>query len=79
MASCERCWRDAQWVLFSGDGDISTEYRRLITERNGECTPEQQAGDDATDCDKCGRRTRHQHCRICMACGDDPRATEKQS
>jgi hypothetical protein len=51
-----------------------TAYRALIRERDAagiRCTPEEQAGPDATLCEKCNRMTRHQHCRICMACGDD--------
>jgi recombinational DNA repair protein RecR len=50
-------------------------YGRLLKERDAAgktCTPEQQAGEDATRCEKCDRMTRHQHCQICMACGDDP-------
>lgn len=47
MASCEKCWRDAHW---SGS-DVATEYARLIAERKDKpCTPEEQAGEDATTC-----------------------------
>ncbi len=68
MASCEKCWRDA-------DGDVDR-YHRLIKARIGRaCTAEEQAGDAATECNECGRRTVHQYARVCMACGyDDGRA-----
>lgn len=70
MPTCEKCWSDAhRGPQFS----VSEEYQRLIDEREGHpCTPEQQAGPDATRCEKCNRMTRHQHCGVCMNCGDDP-------
>ena len=67
MPACEKCWGDAY-----GFGDQAEKYRELLKQRAAEgrvCTPEQQAGPDATDCPKCKRRTLHQHCRICMNCG----------
>lgn len=72
MPSCEKCWRDSAIERMFND---ENGYRKLIERRDAEgktCTPEEQAGPDATDCDKCQRRTRHQHCQVCMACGDDP-------
>jgi len=45
-------------------------YQDLIEERKDKpCTPEQQAGHDATVCKKCGRKTVHQYARVCMNCG----------
>jgi hypothetical protein len=61
MASCEMCWADA--------GGDAYEYARILKIRV--CTPEQQAGLDATPCPKCQRRTVHQYARICMVCGTD--------
>ena len=71
MPSCEKCWSDSRFAAFSTEGA----YRKLVAERDAagiRCTPEQQAGPDATRCEKCDRMTRHQHCQICMVCGDDP-------
>lgn len=59
MSACEACWRTA-----GGDPDY---YRTLLRERN--CTPEDQAGPEATVCVLCGRRTVHQHTGECMFCG----------
>jgi hypothetical protein len=72
MPGCEKCWRDAQ----SPFCDEAEEYARLIKERDksGVCSPEEQAGEHASDCPKCTRKTLHQHCGICMACGFDPEA-----
>lgn len=67
MPSCEKCWADAQGPY----KDVVKEYSRLVKERD--CTPEEQAGPDATDCPKCGRRAAHQLCHVCMACGYDPK------
>ena len=66
MASCEKCWRDAH-------GD-PREYASLVEWRNNpgrECTPEEQAGERGTKCEKCGRVTIHQTCKVCMVstCG----------
>ena len=67
MSACEKCWRDAQ-----GYGDPMMEYLRLIRER--QCTPEEQAGPDATVCPHFQTRTRHQATGQCMRCG----VTEEQ-
>lgn len=69
MLSCERCWADSALARYNGEEDA---YRRLLRERQGQCTPEQQAGPDAQECPRCGRRALHQHCSICMHCGYDP-------
>ena len=62
MASCEKCWRDADSDPFM--------YRKLVSERK--CTPEEQAGGkDAFVCPKCGRKALHMWCMECMACGYD--------
>lgn len=63
MSACERCWRMA-----SASEDKVDAYHRLL--KLNDCTPEEQAGDDATECGKCMRRTRHQHTGECMACGE---------
>jgi len=63
MPSCEKCWEDA-----FGNPE---KYRELIEERkNDPCTPEEQAGEDATECPKCKRKTVHQYAKICMVCGN---------
>jgi hypothetical protein len=67
MPSCEKCWSDSRLAY-----DSVERYHELLRERNGRCTPEEQAGPDATMCEKCQRRTRHQHCGVCMSCGDAP-------
>jgi len=56
MPSCEKCWRDS--------GGDPQEYARLIQERS--CTPEQQAGADATECPVCHKMTIHQYAGRCM-------------
>jgi hypothetical protein len=65
MPSCEKCWKDA--------GGNPDRYTKLVRERK--CTPEEQAGDDAGNCNSCGRRTMHQHCHICM----NPSCSSNQS
>ena len=65
MSACEKCWRDAQGPY----KDVREEYQRLIAERS--CTPEEQAGEDATQCPKCSRMTLHQYTREPM-CGCSP-------
>lgn len=67
MPSCEKCWSDAhRGPMFS----VAEEYHKLLAERkDNPCTPEQQAGINATICPICDRFTVHQHCKICMVCG----------
>jgi hypothetical protein len=65
MAACERCWS-----MSGGDPD---EYARLIATQS--CTPEQQAGEDRTECKRCGRRTVHQYAKRCTACLADAEVT----
>jgi hypothetical protein len=68
MPSCEKCWSDSRMASYS-EGNA---YSRILSERDAAgrvCTPEEQAGPDATECPKCERRTCHQHCGICMICG----------
>jgi len=60
MSSCEKCWADA--------GGVAERYSVLIEKRN--CTPEEQAGPDASKCPLCGRMTLHQYTREPM-CGCD--------
>lgn len=66
MVTCEKCWREA----YSGGSyaDVAANYSRLIKKRkNNPCTPEEQAGEDATKCPKCERMTLHQHVGVCMS------------
>ncbi len=60
MATCEKCWRDS-------GGDVD-QYAYLVNKN--ECTPEEQAGEDAVMCPKCNRFTMHQHCHFCVICGN---------
>lgn len=70
MASCEKCWGDAYIkALHNPTRSQAEHYSDLIKERN--CTPEEQAGEDAGVCQKCGRKAIHQYCNICMSCGYD--------
>jgi hypothetical protein len=67
MASCEKCWGDAYVKsLYTGYSQAEC-YNKLLKEReNNPCTPEEQAGEDATICPKCGRKTIHQYAKVCM-------------
>lgn len=56
MPSCERCWKDS--------GGRPSVYRRLLLQ--WDCTPEEQAGEAATICKRCGRKTVHQHSKFCV-------------
>lgn len=70
MPSCEKCWNEANRnSLFGLVNSMPEEYSRLI--KINKCTPEEQAGEDATTCDICDRKTVHQYARICMICGKD--------
>jgi hypothetical protein len=73
MPSCEKCWRDAGCIAASKMTSKAEEYTKLITQRDKEgktCTPEEQAGPEATICAICNRKTVHQYARICMNCGE---------
>jgi hypothetical protein len=60
MSSCEKCWADSVSVAH---------YTSLLKERESNpCTPEEQAGPDAGECEVCHRKTVHQHTREKM-CG----------
>lgn len=62
MASCEKCWNDAQ--------GRAEDYQQLIEERrDNPCTPEEQAGEEATECSKCNTMTMHQYAKVCTKCG----------
>jgi hypothetical protein len=64
MPACERCWADAA----TPGGDHAERYRTLLVARaSNPYTPEEQAGPHASACPVCGRRTVHQHARVCMA------------
>lgn len=63
MSACEKCWRDSR---------REDNYEEVLMARKDfPCTAEEQAGPDATVCEACERRTRHQYTRQCMACGAD--------
>jgi len=62
MAICEKCWTDE---AFSGNHTVA--YEELLKDRSDSpCTPEQQAGDEATICLDCKKKTVHQYIKICM-------------
>lgn len=63
MSSCEKCWSD-HYVL-------GIDYGDLVKQREANpCTPEEQAGPDATQCPTCQRLTLHQSTGECMyGCG----------
>lgn len=74
MSACEKCWADAAMAEAMSGRCQADEYRRLLAERGPTgCTPEQQAGPDATDCCACERRTVHQFTGECMACHRETR------
>lgn len=76
MPSCEKCWADAHR---GPQYSVAEEYSRLLEERkDNPCTPEEQAGLDATECPNCLRKTMHQYCHVCMACGFSQRGHEPQ-
>ena len=56
MPSCEKCWRDS--------GGNAARYLEIVGLQD--CTPKEQAGEDAAICAKCGRKTIHQLVRVCM-------------
>jgi hypothetical protein len=68
MSSCEKCWVDCQRMTF--DLTKGRPYSQLLDRRNGiverECTPEEQAGPDATECQVCKRSCCHQRTGECM-------------
>lgn len=80
MSTCEKCWSDSAWHRLIGDGDS---YQELVAKRNvtteHKCTPEEQAGESAQDCPKCGRRCLHQWTGECMntACGQPVKKGER--
>lgn len=69
MSTCEQCWRDA----YDPHRRVTNTNRYHELVRSRSCTPEEQAGRDATECDRCHRRTRHQQTGECMACGAPPK------
>ena len=61
MSTCEKCWSDAH---LGEQFSVAEEYGKLVAARRDmPCTPEQQAGPDATECPQCHRKTLHQHTR----------------
>lgn len=58
MSACEKCWRDSR---------REDNYAEVLASRaENPCTPEEQAGPDATVCPACGKRTAHQITGQCM-------------
>jgi len=58
VSSCEKCWRE------SGSAE---NYNALLESRQDHpCTPEEQAGPDASECPLCNRMVLHQHTGECM-------------
>ena len=78
MASCEKCWGDAYMRSRENPMKSQTEhYQDLIDERlTDPCSFEEQAGDGATICENCNRRTVHQYAKICTCCGIKPSVNE---
>jgi len=68
---CVRCMSDATACAWETSKDAWDVYDRLTKERIGEraCTPEQQAGPEASDCLACNRRAVHPVDGVCVACG----------
>jgi len=74
MPSCEKCWGDAYMRTHTNPTKSQAEhYQDLIKERN--CTPEEQAGNDAEECPKCKRKAMHVICKVCMNCGYDSQSS----
>jgi hypothetical protein len=70
MSSCEKCWTDAGFRAASRQTSKAEEYEALMDERRDTpCTPEEQAGPEATECPRCQRRTVHQYAKQCTICG----------
>jgi hypothetical protein len=75
MSCCEKCWRDADRESYLRNEDHHAAYRRLLAEH--ECTPEEQAGEAATECSQCERVACDQWTGECMACGHWPNKRRK--
>jgi hypothetical protein len=73
MATCEKCWKDAQDRAFNNqEKNVPEHYHDLIGERyNSPCSAEEQAGDNASFCNRCERLTIHQHTHKCVLCEKD--------
>jgi hypothetical protein len=58
MSTCEKCWRDSR---------REENYKEVLDSRKDHpCTPEEQAGPDASECPLCKRKVCHQHTGECM-------------
>lgn len=65
-------------MAFLAMSSTAMEYERLIEKRHQTpCTPEEQAGPDASKCKACGRMTLHQHTGEPM-CGCQPNGDEER-
>ena len=73
MPSCEKCWARASAEAKERGGHQADIYCKLVETEH--CTPEEQAGPDATRCPDCHRKTVHQHAKVCVICGriEEPR------
>lgn len=72
MAACEKCWTQAyNRMLVTGKSQTEC-YQELIKLNN--CTPEEQAGIDASKCQECNRKTVNPNAAQCMNFGWTPNA-----
>ena len=76
MSGCEKCWAEASFKARLLGGSVADTYRDLLDIRN--CTPEEQAGEDAGECPACHRKTVHQHSREPMCGCPSPTATPER-
>lgn len=70
MASCEKCWMEATELMKSHPTKTRSEiyYELLESRKDSPCTPEEQAGLNATECNHCKRMTVHQYSHHCVIC-----------
>lgn len=53
MSACEKCWQDSRFL---------DNYHEVLASRSAHpCTPEEQAGEQASQCPVCQRMTLHQY------------------
>lgn len=78
MPACEKCWRDSARGPYSDHAEDYATLLRARTERGEACSPEDQAGPDATECQACQRVTVHQYAKVCTICGWRKTSDEKQ-
>jgi len=64
MPACEKCWGQSYLQSRLTGEDRVELYSKLIDKNN--CTPEEQAGEDANVCPDCNRKTMHIYVKTCM-------------